>query len=435
MGNSTHTYIELALAYAHAALFDEAAGLLLQAPPTDPMIFYYLGWVQAEAGNVDAARAAFAYAKAMPPDYCFPNEVECVAALETAIAHDPTDARAPYYLGNFWYAHRRYDEAIGAWEQARSLDPSFPTVHRNLGIAYANKRGDFVQARACYTAAFALDPTDARVLFEYDQLAKRLGVLPAERLAFLTQHMDLVDRRDDLTVEYITLLNLTGQHDAALSRLLARTFHPWEGGEGKVTGQYVAALVVLAQERLRSGDAAGAVDLLARARVYPPNLGEGKLPNARENQIDYWLGCAYRQMGEPQQAAAHFELAAAGSVEPAAPLYYNDQPPDMILYQAFARRELGDRVAAQAIAQGLLDYGRTQAAQTVSVDYFAVSLPDFLVFDDDLQRRHRLHCEYMAGLGYLGLGQGDEAAACFDRVLAEDPAHLGAALHRKLAAA
>ena len=69
----------------------------------------------------------------------------------------------------------------------------------------------------------------------------------------------------------------------------------------------------------------------------------------------------------------------------------------------------------------------------MTVDYFAVSLPDFLVFDDDLQRRHRLHCEYMAGLGYLGLRQSVEAAACFDRVLAEDPAHLGAVLHRKLA--
>ena len=69
----------------------------------------------------------------------------------------------------------------------------------------------------------------------------------------------------------------------------------------------------------------------------------------------------------------------------------------------------------------------------MTIDYFAVSLPDFLVFDDDGGRRHRLHCDYMAGLGYLGMGDAAEATVCFARVLAEDPAHVGAMLHHKLA--
>jgi hypothetical protein len=38
----------------------------------------------------------------------------------------------------------------------------------------------------------------------------------------------------------------------------------------------------------------------------------------------------------------------------------------------------------------------------------------------------------MAGLGYLGLGDDGKAIARFDAVLAEDPAHLGATVHRKL---
>ena len=106
-------------------------------------------------------------------------------ALEAAMQRNPADARAPYYLGNFWYAHRRYDEAISAWERARDLDPDFPTVQRNLGLAYMNKRGDAEAAKVAYERAFALDPTDSRVLFELDQLDKRLGHAPAERLARL----------------------------------------------------------------------------------------------------------------------------------------------------------------------------------------------------------------------------------------------------------
>jgi Tfp pilus assembly protein PilF len=80
----------------------------------------------------------------------------------------------------------------------------------------------------------------------------------------------------------------------------------------------------------------------------------------------------------------------------------------------------------------LIDYGEAQRDTTVTIDYFAVSLPDFLVFEDDMQARHRRHCRYMMGLGYLGLDQPEQAAACFDAVLADDPAHLGAVVHRRL---
>jgi Tfp pilus assembly protein PilF len=66
------------------------------------------------------------------------------------------------------------------------------------------------------------------------------------------------------------------------------------------------------------------------------------------------------------------------------------------------------------------------------MDYFAVSLPDFLVFDDDLTRRNRLHCHYMQALGYLGLGEQPQARAQFEHVLRLDASHLGAVIHQKL---
>lgn len=60
--------------------------------------------------------------------------------------------------------------------------------------------------------AFRLDPTDARVLMELDQLYKRLNRPHTERMAFLEQYMDIVITRDDLYLEYVTLLNQTGQY-------------------------------------------------------------------------------------------------------------------------------------------------------------------------------------------------------------------------------
>jgi tetratricopeptide (TPR) repeat protein len=272
-----------------------------------------------------------------------------------------------------------------------------------------------------------------------DQLAKRRNEEPAQRLARLARHTDLVARRDDLTIEYISLLNVLGGQDEAYDLLLSRNFHPWEGGEGKATAQYVACLVAKAKTHLAHGEPVKAVACLQAAQVYPYSLGEGKLHGAQENHIFYYLGCAYAARGEHAEAEAAYQRAATGLSEPASALYYNDQPPDMIFYQGLARRSLGQEDAAQDIFRKLVAYGEEHLDDDVQMDYFAVSLPDFLVFDDDLRIRNRIHCYYMLGLGLLGLGllgRGDfgAATAAFDAVLALRADHLGANIHKAMAA-
>ncbi|MGE5463063.1 MAG: DUF5107 domain-containing protein, partial [Syntrophothermus sp.] len=225
----SETRLELALDYAHAGLFDDAIRLLEQITSGSPMAAYTVGWVLSESGQKQAAELMFRRAATLSPDYCFPNRLEDVLILETAIRANPEDAFAPYYLGNFWYAHRRYDEAIACWEQSSELNPTFPTVHRNLGLAYYNKRHEPEKALEHFETAFRLNPDDARVLFELDQLYKRINRTPAWRLALLEKFPVLVEKRDDLSVEHISLLNLSGRHEEAHHRLMKRNFHPWEG--------------------------------------------------------------------------------------------------------------------------------------------------------------------------------------------------------------
>jgi hypothetical protein len=45
----------------------------------------------------------------------------------------------------------------------------------------------------------------------------------------------------------------------------------------------------------------------------------------------------------------------------------------------------------------------------VKIDYFAVSLPNLLIFEDDLKARNQVHCYFLQGLGYLGLHQFEPA--------------------------
>ena len=59
------------------------------------------------------------------------------------------------------------------------------------------------------------------------------------------------------------------------------------------------------------------------------------------------------------------------------------------------------------------------------MDYFAVSLPDLLIWEDDLQVRNTLHCRYMMALGYWGLKETEKAEKLMEEVAKMDRNQLG----------
>ncbi len=430
---SANNYIEYALDYAAAGSYREAIELLelaiKECAATSPMLWYYLGWANHQSGQPEQALAFFKQGAQADPSGCFPNKLEEIAVLQMASTHNATDAKAAYYLGNLWYDKRQYDEAIAAWESAAQRDASFPTVFRNLGIAYFNKRNNAEKALRCYEKAYALNTADARVLMELDQLYKRLNKAPKDRLAFLEEHVNVVEQRDDLYLERAALYNFLGEYETAYELIMQRKFHPWEGGEGKVSGQYIYSLVEMARQHLQASQYEKAITLLEQAQVYPPNLGEGKLHGAQENDIFYWLACAYEGMGNTKKAAAFLQKATQGSGEPTAAMFYNDQQPDKIFYQGLAWGKTAEKAKAIQLFSRLVEYGQTHLQDAVTIDYFAVSLPDLLIFEDDLHVRHQTHCYYMMGLGYLGLNKEKEAKQCLKKVLHQDVMHFGAKVH------
>ncbi len=320
-----------------AGLYDEAIAWLGMMPDNaSPLKYYYLAWCYDRTGDAAAALQFLRKAAAADPYLCFPNRMEDVNILQSAIQNNPADGKAPYYLGCLWYDKKQYDEAIAMWQESIRRDDAFPTVHRNLGIGLFNKRSDAKGALAHFEKAFALDTTDARVLMELDQLHKRLGSPARERLSRLEAHPAAVDWRDDLYLERAALHNFLGEHDTALQLILQRKFHPWEGGEGKVSGQYVYALTALARKDLAAGLPEAALEKLQRAQQWPDSLGEGKLFGIRENDVHYYMGQALTAMGQHEAAANYFRMATEGSSEPTAAMYYNDAPPEKIFYQGLA---------------------------------------------------------------------------------------------------
>ncbi len=426
-------YLMAARDYAEFGAYEEACGLLRECKEITPLLKYYEGYylyrwqlqdgLQEEAGQGGLSVAEIlAEAENRPADYCFPNKLEDITVLRFAMERG-CRKKAPYYLGNLFYDKLQWQEAVSLWEIAEQMDGDFPTVHRNLAIAYYNKKQDKEGARKQLERAFALDTSDARVFLELDQLYKKLGMDCAMRLANYEAYPRLAEARDDLYVEYVTLLNAAGAHEKALECMMGRHFHPWEGGEGKITTQYALALLELAKEKMQDGSFAQAEQLLRRALVYPENLGEGKLEGTKDNHLYYQLGLCLQAQEREEEARECYLLATEGTDEPAGAMYYNDQPAEMILYQGLAWQKLGESAKAKARFYRLIDYGEQHLRDNVRIEYFAVSLPDFLIFDEDCTKKNRAHCYYLMALGNLGLREKEKAQEFFARAAGMDAAY------------
>ncbi|MBR0038145.1 MAG: DUF5107 domain-containing protein [Bacteroidales bacterium] len=440
MHGDANNYEEVALDYADAGLKEEAVQILdlaIRTGAATPMTYYYKTWLTGSESDHAAAQA-------QPQDFCFPNRAEAVMAL----SEYPDDPRACYYLGNLYYDRRQYDLARELWEKSAALEPGFPTVHRNLALAYFNKCNDAKRAVAEMETAYRLDETDARILMELDQLYKRLQYAHDFRLKFLQQHPAEVAKRDDLVLEEITLLNQVGRYEEAKEKIASHWFHVWEGGEGKVSGQYQICRVELAKQLIgRAGQEASsdnrkkalldAISLLQECLVFPHNLGEGKLYGAQDNDFYFFLGKAYAMLADLseneadkkqllQRSTDNYRLGTAGPTEPAAAMYYNDAKPDKIFYAALCYRALGDEKAARGLFHKLISYGEKHIFDHITMDYFAVSLPDLLVWDGNLDEANRIHCNYMLALGNYGLGNAAQGAKYLSTVLALNVNHDGA---------
>jgi tetratricopeptide (TPR) repeat protein len=426
----TATRLDLVHDYLRAGLAVEAREILTAAmagasPGTLPLLHSTAAWVCHVLRDKPKSEEHLAAAAGASPDYCFPARLEEIHVLQFAIVANPRDARAPYYLGNLFYDRRRHREAIALWEKSARLDPAFSVVWRNLGIGYFNVLKQPAKARAAYERAVRANPTDARLLYERDQLWKRRRESPAKRWRELEKHRDLIATRDDLTIEFCALLNQVGRHAEALTLIAGRKFQPWEGGEGLALGQHVRTHLALGRAALASGDAATAREHFESALGAPENLGEAKHLLANQSDIHFWLGCAFQALGERSTARQHWTAAATfkGDFQEMSVRAFSE----MTFWSAQAWEKLGRRADAKKLLKGLLAHARHLAKTPAEIDYFATSLPTMLLFEEDLQARQVTTAKFLEAQARLGLGEAAKARHLLREVLRRDPSHAAAA--------
>ena len=237
--------LDLAFAYGRAHLYEEAIELLRGADldrkdGSAAMILYTIADMYALTSDELNSERFYVSARAASIDYVFPSRLEEIACAVASYSCATTRmVEHITSLGICSMTGSAMTKAIAHWERAVELAPEFATAWRNLGIAYFNVLKDEKKSLKAFDRALELNPTDGRVFYERDQLWKRVGETPENRLAEFGRHAELVEGRDDLTVELASLYNQTGRTEAALELLKSRPFQPWEGGEGLVIAQYV----------------------------------------------------------------------------------------------------------------------------------------------------------------------------------------------------
>lgn len=422
----SHGRIDLALDLARAGFYNEAIKLLLSTNPesvsgTGPILFYLAAWIEQKQANTEEAKKLRQQAEICDMSYCFPIRLEEMLALEEAMNSNHESARATYYLGNLYYDRKRHEDAIVCWLSAVEQEPANAIAWRNIGIGAYNSRHDVTLALNAYNKAVELDPADPRLLYERDQLWKRTGILPQQRLDVLLQQPELLDKRDELLMEYCTLLNQLGRPDETAAKLYTHNFQPWEGGEGMALGLHVRLNLLLGQNALAEGNSEKACRYLEKALSSPENLGEAKHLLANQSDIHYWLGLALSENSQVDQARKHWQIAAEtkGDFQTMEVRQFSE----MTYYSALAMKQLGQVEEAGELLKSLKKYAEDLMTQKAKIDYFATSLPNMLLFDEDLDESQQTRASFLKAQACYGLGDTAQALDLCQNIVKGDPSH------------
>jgi len=197
------------------------------------------------------------------------------------------------------------------------------------------------------------------------------------------------------------LLNQNGFPQEALDLLSIRTYHPWEGGEGKVLRQYTTARLLLGQKSLEKGDPQKALEHFELAMKTPNNLGEKYHPLQAKADVNYWIGKALKALGCHEEARLKFIQAAdeEGDFQDMAVTAFSE----LTYYKGLAFYEANQPGLAARLFEAMKTWATEQKQQPAKIDYFATSLPNLLVFEEDIDQNKQQAMDTLIALAQNGM--------------------------------
>jgi tetratricopeptide (TPR) repeat protein len=423
-GTEMRLFMDISFDYIKVGFYDKAYNVLqlyideLCHDICPPILYLqsYISYLQGVPFKTLLTEAASVF-----QDYYFPSSLDEHDLLQWVVEFNPQDCNAPYYLGNLLYDKKRHSEAIELWNTAVNRGAQYSYVYRNLGIAFFNYEKNSQKALSAFESAIELNPGDSRLIYEYDQLRKRLNISIEQRYEYLLEKEELINTRDSLAIEWAQILILSSKNEEALNFLMSRPFFPWEGGEGFCLKTYARALIMLCKQALMRNEYQAALIFIDKALSPPESLGETWHPLQNKADLFYFKGMAYRGMAEHEKAQDCFQMSAENLTDFSGMEVKSMS--ELAYYSALSLRQLEKIRQADEVLNQMCMVGRQMQTEKAVIDYFATSLPLLLVFNDDIQKRQRIHGKYIEALGHLGLRKTNEYAMLKREILKEEVTH------------
>jgi tetratricopeptide (TPR) repeat protein len=395
--------LELTGLYIDLGLYNEALTVLSYCTEA-PLICIYRAFVLYHSGFAREAVEELKKAARSGSDFVFPARDREIAILSLATDLYKEGALASYYLGSLYYGRRNRQMAIIHWEEAVRRDAAYYPAHRCLAIAYHDEKNDRIGALREMEKAFFLHK-DARFLYELVQISKVNKKTVKERIRLLEDNTDLLDLRDDLFKEYITLLNLDGRFNDAAVNLKNHFFHPYEGGEGILVREHVITYISLGRDALKEGAIEKSVEFFNFALSYPENYGEGRRYKTHEAHIYYHLGIAWEKADEAVKARDYFTHAAEE----------DDDAEESGACKVLALRKLGQIAAAAEVCKKMQIFAEEIGKDPDAVPYYG-NFPAGQPFEQSMKKVNVIRSLTAEFYGSLGLGDSVRAGKAREKI-------------------
>ena len=395
MQDIENNYLEIATNYVNTGLWEDGINLLSKIEsPKNPLVHYYLAYLNDKNGEDEKAVEYLASAQNCSLDYTFPYRTETETVLEYAVTTDASNSQANYLLGNLLY-DKRPEDAISAWKKASESQNADAMVWRNLAFGEFYHYKNPKNAIENMTKAISLDGNNPLWFSELSKYYDESDEDFTENLLILQKNIDVV--REDVTAPktLVQLLNLNGNYDEAIQFLDKHHFRTWEGGR-ETYWHYVDAHTLKAKKLMQTKEYAKAISHLERALEYPENLEVGKPTNDEKNaMIYYYMGEAYSQLGNLKKANGSYQKSA--SAENGRGMY------DLLFYQAMANEKLGKKDIANSMFKNLIERGQQQRTGGDNTTLVAVE-------EASATNKKAVSQSYLLeAFGNIGLGNTEEA--------------------------
>jgi tetratricopeptide (TPR) repeat protein len=391
IGSDPQNYLAIAAWYHELGAWQSSDAVLKAAIASvpsqtlSPMSYYYLAANSRQEGDADSAARFAAKAASLPVADVFPNTITDAAVLKEAVDHDPHDAHARYALGNFLFAHARYDEAAALWSAALEQNFQDPVLLRNLGVYQWHVKNDLAAAARYYTRAIQRGPQDYRLYSDLDEIYEEQGDTAARAALFRNAPAQVLDR-DTIRARHALFFIEQFQPAQALALLTNHTFKPWEGGE-VVHNMFVRANMEKGKAALAEHKPQEAALAFREAMRYPEELGTGEPAQPELSEQFYWLGVALAADGKTKEATEAWQKAVTQAAG-------NDN-----VFSALAHRKLGQEDVAQQMLAHCSEIPKRSDAEAESLAHDAL----------------------IAGLAERYRGNETQAQQHFQHALALDP--------------